>query len=181
MHKCIGETSKSHFKKCQNDISKNAEMTRQEISKAHANNTEKNYNNLSENNPFFSEGERNAMQGMSEREKYRLMIEENIGYAYLVDEYRRDGLDEIVELMVDTVCTTQDYIVIGGDRKPAEVVRSQLLKLDSEHIRFVLDGMNANTSRVRNIRKYLLAALYNAAMTIDNYYAALVNHDLYGK
>ena len=136
---------------------------------------------MSENNPFFSEGGRDAAQRVREREKYRLMIEENIGYAYLVGEYRRDGLDEIVELMVDTVCTTQDYILIGGDRKPAEVVRSQLLKLDSEHIRFVLDGMSANTSRVRNIRKYLLAALYNAAMTIDNYYAALVNHDLYGK
>ena len=116
-----------------------------------------------------------------ERQQYLELIHENIEYPYLLNEYRKEELDELVELMVDTVCTTQDYIVIGGDRKPAEVVRSQLLKLDSEHIRFVLDGMSANTSRVRNIRKYLLAALYNAAMTIDNYYAALVNHDLYGK
>lgn len=65
-------------------------------------------------------------------------------------------------------------------KKPAAVVKSQFCKLDSEHIRFVLDSMNENTSRVRNIRKYLLSVLYNASMTIGNYYSALVNHDLYG-
>ena len=105
---------------------------------------------------------------------------ENIGYQYLVHSCDRERLNEIVDLMVDTICTTQDYIVIGGDKKPAAVVKSQFCKLDSEHIRFVLDSMNENTSRVRNIRKYLLSVLYNASMTIGNYYSALVNHDLYG-
>jgi hypothetical protein len=105
---------------------------------------------------------------------------ENIEFDYIVDIYNRERLNEIVDLMVDTVCTTQDYILIGGDRKPAEVVKSQFLKLNSEHIRFVLSSMKENTSRVRNIRKYLLAVLYNAPMTIDSYYSALVNHDLYG-
>ena len=92
----------------------------------------------------------------------------------------RRQLDEIVDLMVDTICSSQDYIVIGGDRKPKEVVKSQFCKLDSSHIQFVMDSMHENTSRVRNIRKYLLSVLYNASMTIDSYYSARVNHDLYG-
>jgi hypothetical protein len=78
------------------------------------------------------------------------------------------------------MCSTQKYITIGGDKKPTEVVKSQLSKLNGEHIQFVMDCMNKNTTEIRNIRKYLLAALYNAPMTIDSYYSALVNHDLYG-
>ena len=82
--------------------------------------------------------------------------------------------------MVDTVCSKKPFIRIGGDEKPAEVVKSRLLKLDSEHIQFVLDCVRNNTTKIRNIRQYLLAALYNAPMTISNYYQSLVNHDLYG-
>lgn len=120
------------------------------------------------------------MRRVAERESYREMVMENIEYECIVTTCNRERLNEIVELMVDTICTTQDYILIGGDKKPAEVVKSQFCKLTGEHIRFVLDSMNENTSRVRNIRKYLLSVLYNASMTIDSYYSALVNHDLYG-
>ena len=116
------------------------------------------------------------------RERYKEMVLENIDYDILKDEPKldREQLDEIVELMVDTICTTQEYIIIGGDKKPAEVVKSRFLKLDAGHIQFVLDCLREKTSKVRNIRKYLLSVLYNASMTIDNYYSALVNHDLYG-
>ena len=179
VHKCIGEMSNSHVKRCENRISKNAKTELQEMRKSHANNTEKNYTDFSDNNRILSEAD-GATKRIAERESYRELILRNIDYECMVEDCGREKLDEIVELMVDTVCTTQDYIVIGGDRKPAEVVKSRFLKLDSEHIRFVLDSMKENTSRVRNIRKYLLAALYNASMTIDNYYSALVNHDLYG-
>ena len=120
------------------------------------------------------------MRRVAERESYREMVMENIDYDIIATATNRERLNEIVELMVDTICTTQDYILIGGDKKPAEVVKSQFCKLTGEHIRFVLDSMNENTSRVRNIRKYLLSVLYNASMTIDSYYSALVNHDLYG-
>ena len=89
-------------------------------------------------------------------------------------------LDELVELMVDTVCSRRETIRIAGDDYPAEVVKSRFLKLDSSHIEYVLDRMRENTTYVRNIKKYLLAALYNAPATIDSYYASLVNHDLYG-
>ena len=119
---------------------------------------------------------------MREREGYRELILENIEYDILIQNERmdRDRLDELVELMVDTVCSRRETIRIAGDDYPAEVVKSRFLKLNSSHIEYVLDRMRENTTYVHNIKKYLLAALYNAPATIDSYYASLVNHDLYG-
>ena len=120
---------------------------------------------------------------MRERESYRELILENIEYDYLIQNRQldRDRLDELVELMVDTVCSRREAIRIAGDDYPAEVVKSRFLKLDSSHIEYVLDRMRENTTYVRNIKKYLLAALYNAPATIGSYYTSLVSHDLYGK
>ena len=89
-------------------------------------------------------------------------------------------LDELVELMVDTVCSNREMIRMAGDDYPAEVVRSRFLKLNASHIEYVLDWMRENTTYVRNIKKYLLAALYNAPVTTGSYYTSLVSHDLYG-
>src|SRR5699024_9085429 len=125
---------------------------------------------------------RTGRDWMREREGYRELILENIEYDILVQNERmdRDRLNELVELMVDTVCSRRETIRIAGDDYPAEVVKSRFLKLNSSHIEYVLDRMRENTTYVRNIKKYLLAALYNAPATIDSYYASLVNHDLYG-
>ena len=125
---------------------------------------------------------RTGRDWMWERESYRELILENIEYDYLCrdDRMERDMLNELVELMVDTVCSRRETICIAGDDYPAEVVKSRFLKLNSSHIEYVLDRMRENTTYVRNIKKYLLAALYNAPATIDSYYASLVNHDLYG-
>ena len=92
----------------------------------------------------------------------------------------RDRPDELVELMVDTVCSNREMIRIAGDDYPAEVVKSRFLKIGSSHIEYVLERMRENTTYVRNIKKYLLAALYNAPVTMDSYYTSLVSHDLYG-
>ena len=92
----------------------------------------------------------------------------------------RDRPDELVERMVDTVCSNREIIRIAGDGYPAEVVKSRFLKIDSSHIEYVLERMRENTTYVRNIKKYLLAALYNASVTMDSYYTSLVSHDLYG-
>ena len=110
------------------------------------------------------------------------MILENIEYDVLSQNVQldKDRLDELVELMVDTVCSNREIVRVAGDDYPAEVVRSRFLKLNASHIEYVLDRMRENTTYVRNIKKYLLAALYNAPATIDSYYASLVNHDLYG-
>ena len=126
--------------------------------------------------------DRKGRDRMRERESYRELILENIEYDILVQNERldRDRLDELVELMVDTVCSNREMIRIAGDDYPAEVVKSRFLKLNSSHIEYVLDRMRENTTYVRNIKKYLLAALYNAPATIDSYYTSLVSHDMYG-
>ena len=119
---------------------------------------------------------------MRERESYRELILENIEYDILTQNAQLDKarLDELVELMVDTVCSKRQTIRIAGDDYPAEVVRSRFLKLNASHIEYILDRMRENTTYVRNIKKYLLAALYNAPVTMDSYYTSLVSHDLYG-
>ena len=117
---------------------------------------------------------------MRERESYRELILENIEYDYLCREFStyREDLDEIVELMVETVCAKRKTTRIAGSDFPHEVVRSRFLKLDSEHIRFVMDGMQKNTTEVRNMKQYLLAVLFNAPTTISNHYTVQVNHDM---
>ena len=115
-------------------------------------------------------------------EIYREIIKENIDYDILIQDPKmdKDRLDEIVEIMLETVCTARKTIRIAGDDYPAELVKSKFLKLTSSHIEFVLDCMRENTTKVRNIKQYLKAVLFNAPSTIDSYYTALVNHDLYG-
>ena len=119
---------------------------------------------------------------MRERESYRELILENIEYDILTQNAQLDKarLDELVELMVDTVCSKRQTIRIAGDDYPAEVVKSRFLTLTASHIEYILDRMRENTTYVRNIKKYLLAALYNAPVTMDSYYTSLVSHDLYG-
>ena len=113
-------------------------------------------------------------------ESYRELILENIDYDVLASDPRVDQeqLDEIVDLVQETVCSTRSRIRVAGNDYPAEVVRSKLLKLNGEHIRFVVDCLKQNTTRIRHIRQYLLAALFNAPSTMNSYYTALVAHDM---
>ena len=135
--------------------------------------------------PIPSPSQRNRRTGQDEmrrRETYRELILDNICYDALLQSSGIDKsrLDELVELIIDTVCSKREMIRIAGDDHPADVVRSRFLKLNAEHIEYILDRMEENTTQIRNIKKYLLAALYNAPVTMDSYYSALVGHDLYG-
>ena len=114
-------------------------------------------------------------------EIYRQIIMDNIEYEHLCQHVKgidRETLDEIVDLLVETVCSARKSIRIAGDDYPAELVKSKFMKLDSSHIEFVFDCLSKNTSEIRNIKKYLLAMLFNAPSTINGYYAALVAHDM---
>ena len=124
----------------------------------------------------------NGYTNMDAVRAYEEVIKDNIEYPYLIQDKSVDKgmLDEIVSLMLETVCTRRKMIRIAGDDYPAELVKSKFMKLNSSHIRFVLDCMHQNTTKIRNIKKYLLAILFNAPNTIDSYYTALVNHDMYG-
>ena len=117
---------------------------------------------------------------MGSFESYRELILENIDYDVLKNDPHvdREQLNEIVDLLQETVCSTRSRIRVAGNDYPAEVVRAKLLKLNGEHIRFVMDCLKQNTTRIRNIRQYLLAMLFNAPSTMNSYYTALVAHDM---
>ena len=106
---------------------------------------------------------------------YEQLIKENIEYDIISQSLDKLQLDEIVSLMTETVCTTRDTIRVSGNDFPTEVVKSKLLKLNSEHMEFIFHCLKENTTKIRNIRQYLLAVLFNAPNTIENYYAALFN------
>ena len=131
--------------------------------------------------------ERRGRKGKSaprceEMDRCRALIRENIGYEDFVRERPWDAgqLDEMVELMVETVCSRRETVRAAGNDFPQAAVKSRLLKLDGEHIRFVFDCLQESTTQVRNMKQYLLAVLYNAPVTMENHYAARVRHDLYG-
>ena len=113
-------------------------------------------------------------------EIYREIIMENISYDILVADSHvdRDRLDELVDIMLETICTARTTVRIAGDDYPAELVKAKFMKLDSEHIRFVLDCMQENTTKIRNMKQYLRTVLFNAPSTINNYYTSLVAHDM---
>lgn len=124
-----------------------------------------------------------GMDRMDEREQYRELIRDNLEIDILSKDrrYDLDRINELVEIMLDAVCSTSPTIRINGEDMPQPVVKSRFLKLDSGHIDYVLQAMNDCPSDIRNIRAYLLTALYNASLTIDNYYSARVNYDFHGK
>ena len=113
-------------------------------------------------------------------EIYREIIKDNIEYDILMEGSRtdRERLDEILDIILETVCTSRKQIRIAGDDYPAELVKAKFMKLNSSHIEFVMDCMRENTTKIRNIKQYLRAVLFNAPSTIDNYYTALVAHDM---
>ncbi len=124
--------------------------------------------------------ERNGTEPNDAYRIYEEIIKENIEYDHFVTYNRvnKDQLDEIVDLILETVCTARKTIRVAGDDYPAELVKSKFMKLNSSHIEFVFDCMKQNTTKIRNIKKYMLAVLFNAPSTIDSYYTALVAHDM---
>ena len=166
-----------------NPTSENPTQLNKDISSNYQQNTD--LSNTDESNPILSNpptpnGEQIGMDGMESRELYREIILENIDYEILVvdPQIDKEQLDEITEIILDTVCTARKTVRIAGDDFPAEVVRSRFLKLNASHIRYVIACLKENTTRVHNIKKYLQAALYNATFTMESYYAALVQHDM---
>ena len=123
-----------------------------------------------------------GMDGMNMRSRYEELIRNNLELDILAQSSRldMDRINEMVEIMLDVVCSTKPTIRINGEDMPQQVVKSRFLKLNSSHIEYILDAMRDCPSDIRNIRAYMLTVLYNASLTIDNYYSALVNRDMYG-
>ena len=121
--------------------------------------------------------------GMDKILAYRQLIKQNIEYDILVQKLNADVsmLNEIVDIIVETVCTSREYLTVASEKRNAETVKSQLLKLNAEHIEYVIDCIKNNTTDVHSAKQYMLAALFNAPSTMDTYYTLKVNHDMYGR
>jgi len=148
----------------------------QDFGKSEGNNTDKNNTDFSKTDLSIHPVQPSPMDVM---EGYREQIKTNIEYDHLIRQYPYDDLDEIVDLMLEVLCTQEDFVRIGTKQVFTVLARERFLKLDSSHIEYVLDCMRNTTSDIRNIKAYLLETLFNASATSGNYYKAKVNHDFH--
>ena len=177
----ISESSEPRIQSRENHDSGTVKNATLESLKSRGIKNNQNNTDLSETDPFFSgEIAGTEYEGKDDRTLYQEYFSRQINFEALIAGHPddEDMLREMLELLVDTVCSKRRFIRIAGDDKPAEVVKAQLMKLNSDHLRFVLMCLKENTTQVRNIRQYLLATLYNAPLTMSNYYTARVQHDL---
>ena len=170
------ESSKESVKNRDNDDSCGSKIACQDPVKSRGIKKKENKTEMNNTNLILSD-ESEKMKNHELLEEYfsRSLEIELLLRLYPDDE---DTIYQIVDLLVDTCDSKRKLIRIAGDDKPAEVVLSRLKKLNADHIRFVLDCLAANTSPIRNMKQYLLAALFNAPTTIQLYYQNKVNHDL---
>ena len=138
------------------------------------------YQSIYPEEPGAAARDQNGMDRMELADAYREIICENIEYSILAERHGKQRMDETVELMLEVILSKRPYIRIAGDDFLREVVRSRFLKINSSHVEYVFDCIDNNTTKVGNIKAYLLTALYNAPATMGSYYRAEVNHDLYG-
>ena len=176
----LQEVSKTNFKEFEKQTSRSLENKLQEVSKTNCNNTEYNYTEFSENESYqyLSEQEK-GKDRIQERNEYRQLIHDNIEYEILCQSYGTGQVEELVELMLDAICSTKTYQQINGEAVATQVVKSRLLKVGYEHIQYVFFSLDRSTSKVKNIRQYMLTVLYNAPATINQFYDAEVRHDMY--
>ena len=199
----LQEVPESNFQKYENQTSRSMENGLQEVPKSYSNNTDFSKNESSEIDysetdlretksdiPVYSNQIISTLSipaavpdAIEEMELYRNIVQEHISYECFQDAryHRTEEVDELIELIVEVMLMPDDSTIrIAGVEKPVAVVKNKFMKLNQMHIEYVLTCLNANTSKVGNIKSYLLTVLYNATLTIKNYYASEVNHDLYG-
>lgn len=159
-------------KTCNNSSSGPVEVPVQDQYNLQPNYTNNNNTDFNNTNPILS--------GDEERMGYELFLKDQLDIEILKQEYPHDRemIDGILELILDVLCSKRKIIRIAGDDKPVNVVKGRFMKLTIEHIRYVMACLQENTTKIRSIKQYMLAALYNAPSTIDGYYRAEVNHDM---
>ncbi len=174
----ISGLPESQFKNCENHNSGTMNFTVQELPKSQGNNTDSINTEMNDTDLFFSaDGRTDEMRTRSAYEEYfRDSLEIDILRQNNPGE--QDTVDGILDLLVDTCCANKPWIVISGDKKPIEAVKSRFMKLNYSHIDYVLRCLSDNTTRIRNVNQYLLATLYNAPTTISPYYRSWVNNDM---
>ena len=177
----ISGSVERQFLNCQKDNFGVVKNTIQELSKAQGNNTDIKDTDYSDTDPILSSdfSGRDVEKDEEFQSYYQYFYEElEMDYLFREFPYDKEVLESILEILVETVCSKRKLIRIASDDKPSEVVRSRLMKLNSEHIRYVLNCFKENTTKIRNPKQYALAALYNAPVTIDIKIDADVRHDM---
>lgn len=183
------EVWKSNSLKYENQTSRSMNTEIQEVPKSYSNNTDNNENDYNKTIPSYPIVEErkiscsnvspiDAIGWIEERKAYKKIIRENIEYDILIHKFQKEWLDEIVNLMVDVVCSREQTIRVNKQEYPQEVVKSRFLKINSMNIEYVYDSLKQNTSNVRNIRAFLITTIYRSLETQENWYVARVNHDL---
>ena len=159
-------------KTCNNSSSGPVEVPVQDQYNLQPNYTNNNNTDFNNTNPILS--------GDEERMGYEMFLKDQLDVEILKQEYPHDRemIDGILELILDVLCSKRKMIRIAGDDKPVNVVKGRFMKLTIEHIRYVMNCLQENTTKIRSIKQYMLAALYNAPSTIDRYSPAEVNHDM---
>ncbi len=179
------EVPESNFLKYENHTSGNMKIKLLEVPKSYSNNTE--YSNTEYNdtdNTIVSYQENkdsvssDAIGWMRERNMYRQRIKRNVEYNIMVEQFEKSWLDEIIELMVDVVCSKDEFIRINKTEYPHEIVKSRFLKINSKHIEYIYFALKENTTKVRNIRAFLITTIYRSFDTADNWFNAKVNYDM---
>ena len=174
----ISEVKNLHILKCKNDMSRSEKNTHLEVKKLHTNKT--NINNTEFNNTksnLIISG--NDEIGLDVKE-YAELIRENIHLDGLIEKYPYDQnlINVIYDMVLETVLCRNETILIASNEYPAELVKSRFMKLTDSHIEYAINCMRTNTTKVRNIKKYMMAALFNAPSTMSGYFQAEANHDM---
>lgn len=188
----LTEVRKSNFKKFDNQTSRGSETELAEVREPNGNYNNNNYNNMSYTNPInlSVQGEDvqaaqdgDTMDGMDEVSAYIELIKQNIEYEHFMNygEWRDKALyEELFEVICEVVCVKRKTVRIAGEDYPYELVKSKFLKLDSTHLQYVIGCMQNTTTKIANIKAYMITSLYNAPNTINHYYQQEVQHDMYG-
>ena len=171
------ESSKSIFQNRDFHDSGGFKSASQDPAKSRCNKTDKNNTELSNTESYLIVSGNDEIG--SDVQAYAELIRDNIDLDILLERYPFDKelLNGIFDLILETVLCRNNEIVVASNKYPAELVRSKFLKLTSSHIEYAMGCMKSNTTKVHNIKKYLLATLFNAPSTISGYYQAEVNHD----
>lgn len=186
----ITEVGKTDFKKSKKQTSGSRKIEPQEVGESNPNytnynQTDLNYTEESYINPIIqSDSEKkDAMDVMDDAQTYIELVKENISYNHHMqyDSYgKRELYDELFQVICEVVCVKRPTIRVAGEEYPYELVKSRFLKLESSHLEYVIGCMQNTTTKITNIKAYMITALYNAPTTINHFYQQEVQHDMYG-
>ena len=186
----ITEVGKSEFKKSEKQTSGSRRIEPQEVGEPNPNYTNYNQTDLSYTeesyiNPIIQSdsGKKDTMDVMDDVQTYIELIKENISYDHHMqyDGYgKRELYDELFQVICEVVCVKRSTIRVAGEEYPYELVKSRFLKLESSHLEYVIGCMQDTTTKITNIKAYMITALYNAPTTINHFYQQEVQHDMYG-